>query len=93
MGYHSNNNFFLLFSFFFLFFFFQNKKIHYAMDLRHYKLLKEVQMTDSKRKKLKPQTKEKKRKTTKTKLIGDGLVVLGTDDCGGTTTGKAVAAR
>ena len=89
MGYHSNNNFFLLFSFFF----FQNKKIHYAMDLRHYKLLKEVQMTDSKRKKLKPQTKEKKRKTTKTKLIGDGFMVLGTNDCGGTTTGKAVAAR
>ena len=61
------------------------------MDLRHYKLLKEVQTTDSKRKKLKPRTKEKKRKTTKTKLIG--LVVLGTGDCGGVTMGKAAAAR
>ena len=53
----------------------QNKKIHYAMDLRHHKLLKEVQTTDSERKKLKPRTKEKKRKTTETKLIDDGLVV------------------
>ena len=85
MGYHSNNNFFFLFS--------QNKKIYYAMDLRHYRLLKEVQTTDSKRKKLKPRTKEKKRKTTKTKLIGDGLVVLGTGDCGGTTMREAAAAR
>ena len=63
------------------------------MDLRHYRLLKEVQTTDSKRKKLKPQTKEKKRKTIETKLIGDGLVVLGTDDCGDTTMGKATATR
>ena len=62
------------------------------MDLRHYRLLKEVQITDSKRKKLKPQTKEKKRKTIETKLIGDGLVVLGTGDCGDMTTGKATAA-
>ena len=61
------------------------------MDLRQYRLLKEVQMTDSKRKKLKPQTKEKKRKTIETKLIGDGLVVLGIDDCGDMTTGKATA--
>ena len=62
------------------------------MDLRHYRLLKEVQITDSKRKKLKPQTKEKKRKTIETKLIGDGLVVLGIGDCGDMTTGKATAA-
>ena len=63
------------------------------MDLRHYRLLKEVQTTDSKRKKLKPQTKEKKRKTIENKLIGDGLVVLGIGNCGGVTTGKAAAAR
>ena len=63
------------------------------MDLRHYRLLKEVQTTDSKRKKLKPRTKEKKRKTTKTKLIRDGLVVLGTSDCSGATMRKAAAAR
>ena len=63
------------------------------MDLRHYRLLKDIQTTDSKRKKLKPRTKEKKRKTIEIKLIGDGLVVLGIDNCGSMTTGKAVAAR
>ena len=63
------------------------------MDLRHYRLLKDVQTTDSKRKKLKPRTKEKKRKTIETKLIDDGLVVLGNGNYGGATTGKAAAAR